>query len=138
MAAAVAFVTPLPYLVPITLQLIIYCILSSMFLCFFLWFAYSVTCFCYPCDAFAWLFNPQLFRLHPLRCSVAVPSAALYPRFSFQHGKTGNCLISLLIPLSLVFYMSSMYISPLANVMLSCFGCFPDLLLEDSCTFRGF
>lgn len=98
MAAAIVFVTQLPQLIPFTLQFIICCILFSVFLCFFLWFTYPITCFCYPCDPLAWPFNPQLFRLHPsLRCSVAVPSAALYLGFSLQHVKISNCFIPLLI-----------------------------------------
>lgn len=125
-------------LIPLTLQFNIYCILFSVFLCCCLWFTYPVTCFCYPCDPLAWPFNPQLFRLHPLRCSVAVPSAAPYPGFSFQHVTTNNCFIPPLIPLSPVFHVSSMYISSLTNMMHSYFGCFPDHPLEDSCIFQGF
>lgn len=98
MATAIALVTHLPHLIPFTLQFITYCILVSAFLCSFPWFTYPITCFCYPCDPLAWPFNPQLFRLHPsLCCSAAVPSAALYLSFSFQHVKTSNCFIHLLI-----------------------------------------
>lgn len=98
MATAIALVTQLPHLIPFTLQFITYCILVSAFLCFFLWFTYPITCFCYSCDPLAWPFNPQLFRLHPsLCCSAAVPSAALYLSFSFQHVKTSNCFMHVLI-----------------------------------------
>lgn len=65
-------------------------------MCFFLWFAHPVSCSCYPCDPLAWPFNSQLFRLHPLCCLAAVPSAALYLSFSFQHVKTSSCFIPLL------------------------------------------
>ena len=63
--------------IPLTLQFFIYSTLFRVFLSFFLWFTYPVTCFCYPCDPLAWPFIPQLFRLHPSpRRSVAVLSAA--------------------------------------------------------------